>query len=238
MLISIQRSVEEVRPEIPQDLVRLEHHFGQPVRTHNIAKQNLRFSKINGCSVEDGYVVEHCYVEGPEMLLADLLILPLTHVFFRYYGIERTSTHLKLVYKWYNLILSNERVRSSLSVLNFHTNSTEITNFVVPEVKKESLYKCDPRRYKTKEKMFTKQDDVDHVISVINAMNVLQEYEYFRCGEPSFDWKMVPFHAHPEGGNLPVKRLERKVQQIENIVRPVLSVSKLSHNCFFLCFPF
>lgn len=225
LLSSVKQSVRELSPEIPTDLVRLEHHFEQPVRTHNIGKQNIRFSKVNGASVEDGYVVEHCYVEGPEMLVSDLLILPLVHVFFCYYDIERVSEILKLTHTWYNLMLSDERVRSSLSILIVPQNSMAKMTFIVPEVKRESLYKCDPRRYKAKEKMFTKQEDVDHVISVIDAMNVLSEYEYFRCKEEDFDWKSVPFHAHPEGGNLPAKRLDRKVQQIENIVKPVLMVS-------------
>lgn len=227
MLTSIKQSVKVLNPEIPPDLVRLEHHFDQPVRTHNIGKQNLRFSKINGGSVEDGYVVEHCYVEGPEMLVSDLLILPLVHIFFRYYSTERVTELLRLIYKWYNLMLSDERVRSSLSVLNVPKISIGEMTFTVPEVKRESLYKCDPRRYKAKEKMFTKQEDVDHVISVIDAMNVLPEYQYLRCKEQNFNWKLVPFYAHPEGGNLPAKRLDRKVQQVENIVRPVLKVSEL-----------
>lgn len=217
LVTSIKRCLTVKNSEIPVDVIRLEQHLRQPVRMHNIRKISKTSTSIDG-------VIQHCFVEGPKMYLSDLIILPLIHVFLYLYGLENVSTFLPLICKWYKSMLSDERVSDSLTIISISLSLDVITEFNIPKVRMESLYKCDPRRYKTSEKLFTKQNEIDHVISLVDTMEVLQEFNYHKVKEEIFDWDKIPYHAHPKGGDLPDDRLLRKMQQIENIVNPILKV--------------
>lgn len=220
---TIKQCLKSQTSEIPVDVIRLEHHLNEPVRTHNIRKISAQFPTTNG-------LPDHCYMEGPKMCLPDLIIFPLIHSFFNIYGPENVSFLIPLTFKWYQLMLSDSRVSNSVTVLQLLEPAIKSSEFSVPLIKKESLYKCDPRRYKNSEKIFTKQEDINHVIRLIDSMGILAEYEYRNALESSFYWKNIPYYAHPKGGDLPEHRLPRKIQQIENIVNAVLKVQKLIYS--------
>ncbi len=217
LIAGIKRVLRTPSKEIPVDVIRLEHHLGQPVRTHNIRKQFSRFPSANG-------VVPHTYVEGPEMYISDLIIIPLIRAFFWVYELEGIRAAVPLVCRWYELMLSDQRISDCLSIMSVPAILSATSEFLIPFVKVDSLYKCDPKRYKTSERVFTKQEDVEDVIELIDSMGVLLEYDYLQGEEEEFKWEEIPYYAHPKGGNLPDSRLCRKMQQVENIVMAVLRV--------------
>lgn len=227
LIASVKLFLVHPTPEIPKDLIRLEYHLLQPVRTHNIGKKNFNYAKENGICVESGVVVQHVYVEGADMLLSDLIIFPLVHICCNAYNIENLQQILPLTCKWYELMVSQMRIPSCISIFDAKTFKLE-PPFIVPEVKKESLYKCDPRRYKPHDRLFTKQEDVDRALQIIDSTDILSEYEYNNgaISTENFSWDDIPYYAHPKGGSLPDDRLCRKMQQIENVVKSVLKVKE------------
>lgn len=225
LITSATQLLHNPSPIIPKDLIRLEYHLLQPVRTHNIGKMKFDLIRKNGTSEKNTITVEHTYVEGAEMYLSDLIVFPLIHICFNIYGVENISDILPLTCKWYNLMLSQSRILFCTKI--FVIEKLFVNQpLKVPEVKMESLYKCDPKRCKTSEKLFTKQEDVDNALQIIDSINILHEYEYNFDSllSKNFSWDDVPFHAHPKGGNLPDERLCRKMEQIENVVKAVLAV--------------
>lgn len=237
LISSVKAVLAETLSEVPVNFVRLEYHLLHPVRTHNIGKKNISFAKKNSIPKDKVTVVEHCYVEGSEMVLSDLIILPLVNVFSNLYGLHVVAQLLPLTYKWRQLMLSDDRIRNSLSVIKFDKTWSFVEEPTVPaDVKMESLYKCDPRRYKCSEKVFTKQEDVERVLRIVDSVDILEEYDTNNVFNENFNWNNVPYYAHPKGGSLPDDRLCRKMQQIENIVISTVQVGKseISVGIYFL----
>lgn len=152
-LLTEKQYCENVK--IHEHLARFEEHLNQPVRMHNVDK--LR-KEINQDSVD------HDFAEGYVISLADLVIFPCVRVFFHALGSASLSHYLPSVMKWYELILSQELILEAINVIvkvpSLIVGLLHI-NYVLPEVPKQSLYKSDPKRYKPKSKLFTRQEDVE-----------------------------------------------------------------------------
>lgn len=198
---------------IPIDLMRFEVHMGEPLRIHNIDKIRER---------------EHLFAEGPEMTLADLILLPCIHTCLLRLRHVYLRASLPLTYAWYDRMLALVGVPSCLEIIqNIPSSLSErlYIHFLTPPVNKHGLYKRDPTRYKPKFRLFTRQDDVDASLEAVAQLNL----ESFEPEEDpvSLDWEALPLLARPEGGDLPPSRLERKRQQLENVAGAVLRLAKL-----------
>ncbi|XP_070151603.1 glutathione S-transferase C-terminal domain-containing protein isoform X2 [Polyergus mexicanus] len=91
----------------------------------------------------------------------------------------------------------------------------------------ESLYKSDPKRYKPRNYTYTKQEDIQHSLQLVEDINISMELDAEPFGkEINLDWSNVPFDATPEGGSLPPARLQRKQEQLQNLCKPVLKLAK------------
>lgn len=88
-----------------------------------------------------------------------------------------------------------------------------------------SLYKNDSKRYKPQSQVFTKQIDIDAALTKVNQLGLRITSDTYSCIE-QFDWNDVPYEALPEGGNLPVDRLERKKHQLQSLAMEVLAMAK------------
>lgn len=153
LLSGVSSSIAE--PEIPENIIRFEEHLGQPVRAHNVGK----FIEENNVTY-----IEHKFAEGYQMSLADLIILPCVRVFMQLLGSIYLSQYIPLTVQWFKRMCDQDNVTKALSVI--HDMKTQLSysltvKYIVPDVPKQSLYKSDPKRYRPRSKIFTRQEDVE-----------------------------------------------------------------------------
>ncbi|XP_046662547.1 glutathione S-transferase C-terminal domain-containing protein homolog [Homalodisca vitripennis] len=205
--------------EVPRHLARFEEHLKQPVRMHNVDK--LRKKMNRDC-------VDHEFAEGHTMSLADLMIVPCVRVIFKLLSGLTLAPLIPSVLRWYQLVISQDHVSEALDTIQevpsqFPGNSVDI-NCVLPEVPLHSLYKSDPKRYKPKWKIFTRQDDVDAALKVVEDLALDLEYDPLPFGhEVPLDWQGVPGGVQPD---VPSDRLARKRQQLENLSKAIIKVAR------------
>lgn len=87
------------------------------------------------------------------------------------------------------------------------------------------LYKSDPKRYKPKNRIFTKQSEISASLDKVNVLN-LSITSLPMPKNNQINWSTIPYQALPEGGQLPEKRLKRKKEQLECLAECVLQISK------------
>lgn len=219
----------DINDELPITLARFECHMSQPVRLHNIYKYINKNEKK---------IPEHIYAEGSTISLADIIIFVCIYIFFDNMNIMRIWNEgiiklLPLTYKWYMRMIQGERIFECLTILSLEEDNEKVIksditrNYTLPVVQNQSLYKSDPKRYKPRNRIFTRQEDIDNSLGIIRNANVNTSLTgVIYAGENNFDWSLIPFDATPEGGALPISRLKRKFEQLENLCKPVISIAK------------
>lgn len=242
---------------LPEDVARFEIHMGQPLRIHNIHKRNQDYvnskgtthlkSKKGGQSMKEGrkmgqnveIELEHCFAEGPVMTLADVVLFPCMHIIFHAVRSVYLKPYIPLTMQWYELVKLQDGVEESIGIIRDIPSKIVDDPYVkciLPDVPKQSLYKSDPRRYKPRNRIFTRQLDVETSLKVVKELGVIVDWQLYPFGcELEFDWGAVPYEAHPEGGHLPPFRLERKGQQLQNLAKAVLKVAKPGHTIVDFC---
>ncbi|XP_047110243.1 glutathione S-transferase C-terminal domain-containing protein homolog isoform X1 [Schistocerca piceifrons] len=210
---------------LPLDLARFEIHMSQPVRIHNIGKQKNDALKCNLANV-----IEHTFSEGPNMTLADIMLLPCIHILFQALNVVYLKQHIPLMIKWYENMLLQNGVREALSVIKDITSRVSdysYISYVLPQVEEYSLYKSDPKRYKPKSRIFTHQTEVEESLRIVSQLGIFPRKAQMPFGnEVPFDWSCLPYRSLPEGGNIPPSRMLRKKQQLENLAKAVLKIAK------------
>lgn len=101
----------------------------------------------------------------------------------------------------------------------------------IPDCEATSLYKADPKRYKPRNRIYTSQLELEAALSKLSSLqlqfNSDSEHTY---GQQLIDWEQIePTHA--KSSALPKERLERKRQQLENLVNAVVSGSTGRPHC-------
>lgn len=231
---------------LPKEIVRYEHHMRHPPIMHNALKRKQEYIKQTVLDKSERQQLcqkklaelpqmEHKFAEGLDMTLADILLYASFHIIFS--KIRKHSLPLEdtfpLVTKWYKLISDNEYVKSALTLLEksisymlIDVNVRTDYNLVVPEVPYESIYKSDPDRYKPRWRAYTHQNEIDRVLQVLGMADIRPSYDAHPSNAVSLAWSSFPAAVNPEEGELPLSRLERKCQQLENIVSAVQFVAK------------
>lgn len=244
---------------LPEDVVRFEIHMGQPLRIHNIHKRNqdyvnskrsthLKSKKrpqgmIEGKHIEMGQILEveleHCFAEGPVMTLADVILFPCLHIILQAIRSVYLQPYIPLIMQWYERVKLQDGVEESVGIIRDIPNKIVddlYVKYILPDVPKQSLYKSDAKRYKPRNRIFTRQEDVETSLKVVEELGIIIEWQEYPFGcELEFDWGAVPYEAHPEGSQLPTFRLERKGQQLENLAKAVLKVAKPGHTIVDFC---
>jgi precorrin-6B methylase 2 len=226
--------------EIPDEFYKFESHFQQGLRLHNIYKvaQNLTKLSFKGQPLPTPantpdlatLCVEHRFAEGLDFSLADLMLFAVYYLLFEVVVDQQPlAEEFPYTFKWYELMLHHEtgrlkrllddlcesQVRRDKLRLLPNPRKAEFQNF--------TLNKCDPKSYKPRNRIFTRQPDIDV------ALNKLGSIEFNSDGvdlnSRPFDWTAVPDEVM-SGSNLPAKRLERKKQQLESMTRAVLSMAR------------
>lgn len=218
------------RPELPISLARFECHMSQPVRLHNLYKYTMckKFAALNVAKQAETGLLEHTYAEGTYITLADIIIFVCMHILLNLFSNEAILKLIPLTFKWYNRMLTDQFIIKCLNYLPvLKSHNSNMLQYTFPAVVNESLYKSDPKRYKSKNCAYTKQEDIQHSLQLVEDINISMELDVEPFGtEISLDWSNVPFDATPEGGSLPPTRLQRKQEQLQNLCKPVLKLAK------------
>lgn len=239
-LISALKSLDQVSLdqknifEIPVNIARFECHMSQPVRLHNLYKYTMskKFTIDETVSKSRDKLLEHSYAEGSHITLADIIIFVCIHIFFTMHEARSDLLAvLPLTAKWYQRIISNEIILESLRCLRFleqiKSEDRVPGGYVLPVVENQSLYKSDPKRYKPRNRIYTKQTDIEYSIGLIEELGIVTDLDPEPFGyEIVLNWEKIPFDATPEGGELPKARLKRKFEQLENLCKPVMALAK------------
>ncbi|ODN05839.1 Glutathione S-transferase C-terminal domain-containing protein [Orchesella cincta] len=228
---------ELVSVPIPETIIQFENHLSLPVKVHNFRKviQNSKKADTGSLSLEsckDQNKIElitdlkHEFAEGTIMLLSDLILFPSVDICVSCVGREVFRGIAPKTLEWYDKV--NFVFQSLLSFdidcyysSILHTNQTKF-EWVVPEVPMQSLYSRDPNRYKPTLRQFTRQYEIDEVLEFVKHQCI--EPLEINEEEPCFEWTDIPLLAHPEGGNLPKTRQQRKCHQLASLVYYALQV--------------
>lgn len=216
-IIAFQDNAIKETIEIPVDILRFEQHLNQEVRVHNIKKV------LQNKNVE---VLQHSFAESHQMSLADILIYPCVYILLHKIGSSSLKSSIPLVYKWYNLVSVQDHVLDSISILNLSAGLVNEANvsYIKPVVPAQSLYKSDPKRYKPRSKLFTRQENVEGILETMNSVIMPVDYSTFPFGyDLDLDWKSMPDDLYP---SVPDSRLDRKIQQLENLAKAVLKIAQ------------
>lgn len=239
-IVSMLRStnVENQDGVLPVTLARFERHMSQPTKLHNIYKYTTSKKFIGNAAVkQERSIPEHTFAEGFKLTLSDVIIFACIHVFFTYIDKKQIRDFIPLTLKWYENMLLNEHILGCLDILSTEDADCKnvIVSYALPHVENQSLYKSDPKRYKPRNRIYTKQGDIDYSLSRIREFDVKVQLDEVYGREGEFDWTNVPYDATPEGGSLPGTRLQRKFQQLESLCKPVLKLAKDNHTIVDFC---
>lgn len=96
----------------------------------------------------------------------------------------------------------------------------------LPPTEYVSLYKSDPKRYKPRKRIFTKQSDMDAALEKIALIPVdmVNGNPETRGKKMCVDWSKA--FGMPEEGDLPKSRLDRKQDQLKSMVQEIYHLTK------------
>lgn len=214
---------------LPEQIRLLEAHMQCPVRMHNIRRKQQdvqKQGKASGKYVNALPTLEHQYVEGYEMTVADVILLPCVSICMcvvaKMASFTDLAKNLPCLMKWYSRMLENECLL--LLLQDFFPGSTvdylsatmqgnrEIATFELPQ---DNLYSKNPERHKPR----IRHKNPQPLISLLWSAGIESDLVLNPVKEKlPLPWDSYPDHIHPAGGGLPDKRLSRKCQQIENMV--------------------
>lgn len=224
-------------PELPESLAKFECHMSQPVRMHNLYKCKVAKMFAALSIAKKSKSLEHIYAEGTSITLIDIIIFVCIHILLDTFSSPMISHLIPLTIKWYDRMLTDQFIMKSLSFIpSIEDHHLSTLQYILPEVKEQGLYKSNRKRNKLKSRTYTKQEDIEHSLQIIEEMKIQLELDVEPFGtEVDLNWSDVPFDATPEGGSLPLTRLRRKKQQLQNLLKPVLKLAKAGDTIVDFC---
>ncbi|KAI4467813.1 hypothetical protein MML48_2g00014126 [Holotrichia oblita] len=219
---------------IPSALMKFEYHMQQPVRMHNIykiARQSHCDKTIKSSISIENLNLVHTYGEGLYMTLADVLLYPCLKILFQIFDVDLLGNIVPLSISWFGNIANSDLPELYFEINNINVAYNNITDVSYIDIPKESLYTSDPNRYRSHNRICTKQFDIENSLDIINKSNIEIVNSFIPFGnEVEFDWSIVPLDANPEGGALPKKRANRKCEQLENLAKAVIKIAGKEKN--------
>ncbi|VEN42220.1 unnamed protein product [Callosobruchus maculatus] len=208
---------------IPEEVARFEYHLSKPVKMHNIykvARQKNNDKNLKSSIPKEELNLEHHFGEGTTITLADVILYPSFKIFFSMISKQKIEDKLPLTLDWLAR-LDNSGLPELC--LNLPALNEDIKEVILPAFERQSLYTSDPARYKPQKRIYTKQIDIEKVLSCFpqESMNTFFPFGH----EVEFTWTKVPLAANPNGGSLPEKRANRKCEQLENLAKAVIKLA-------------
>ncbi|XP_055303293.1 glutathione S-transferase C-terminal domain-containing protein homolog [Sitodiplosis mosellana] len=175
--------------------------------------------------------VEHTFVEGPQISIADLILFPF--IWLMQAILEKTATEsleqkLPLTYKWIDVVKNHPLITECMTILIEPTvPQRQQINYIVQDSDSFTLYKREAKRKRSKMRVFTKEDKIEQSLSKINQLGIeISSLSHDQNGNyEDFDWSL-PYDALPEGGNLPENRLQRKKEQLFSLAWEIIAIAK------------
>ena len=236
--------IHNFRKRIQADKVREAGENNQPTQNYN--QEEMEETRAKNVSGKDQQIrvkakqlqktedlelhptqISHDFAEGPDFTLADLLLFPCVDLALVVLGTELFKKYLPRVYAWHQCICQLLPLRPQVvfeqELLAQTSSLLSQMEVEIPEIPQESLYKSDPLRYKAKLRLFTKQDDIETALHFLSGRGI-QALNFNEDKISAFDWDHLPRLVHPEGGQLPPNRIEKKSQQLSNLALMVEKV--------------
>lgn len=178
--------------------------------------------------------LDHHFAEGCFITLADVILYACYSLCFtQMSAINKLRETIPLTFNWFeNVTKKDEAFKTtfeSILLLTPKKDSEENPNisYTKEETENCSLYKSDPKRYKPRDRIYTKQDCVEESLEQFSRLNISATSETGKhFNEVDLDCDAMLFDSYPEVGDLPEKRIVRKKQQLENLANAVISIAK------------
>ncbi|OQR72408.1 glutathione S-transferase C-terminal domain-containing protein-like [Tropilaelaps mercedesae] len=232
-----QMDSQSIANWFPKALLLLENHLRTPVRTHN-DKHLKRVMKVKELG--------HDFVEGTAITLSDLLLFFSVHLIFKnltqHFILDQTIPH---VLGWYRRMLSrnvaNKTLAPFLSIsvrlkkqpedsiqsnligdMHIPVAHAEVEKVRVGELPLPASCLYSQSKVNLSMKTCVKNKDASVLLSALRQYpSLLEENVEFNRALP---WDTFPQEMRPESGGLPEDRIQRKRQQISNVVNAVISL--------------
>lgn len=229
---------------LPEELLLLEAHMRQPVKTHNVRRKQQQVFKalrseggnLSAVKLADGKLpeLEHRFVEGFDETLADVILFPSVHLIIaELVAVTSRSAvagKLPLTMRWYDTVSAQARTAFALDTVGLkrleEVEQTECLHIEEPELPKDSLYSSHPGRTKPR----IRHKSPAGIIDSLKQALIEPDLKPNPVGNAlPLPWDQLPDKVHPIGGGLPTSRVARKCQQIENLV--VLALHQAFDGC-------
>lgn len=230
---------------LPEELLLLEAHMRQPVKTHNVRRKQQQVLKaqlseagnlLSAVKLPDGKLpeLEHRFVEGFDETLADVILFPSVHLILAELAAVTSRSavagKLPVTTKWYDTVSSHAQTAVALNTVGLkrleEVEQTKCLHIEEPQFPKDSLYSSHPGRSKPRIRHKSPAGIMDSLKEARIVPNL--EPNPAECALP-LPWDQFPDKVHPMGGGLPTSRVARKCQQIENLV--VLALRQAFDGC-------
>lgn len=238
--------------QLPDEIGNFESHLKQPVKAHNIKKMAIdigkgmqsekkqsqqtgsqpREQKLSRKTVLAQTInVEHTFVEGPQISIADIILFPsfwIISTLIEKHATESIEEKLPLLHKWINEIINHERIADCMKFIPQPSGALDFkVNYILNETDSFTLYKRESKRYKPKQKVFTREDAIEQSLNKISELGIeiSSTPQELNENDEDINWHL-PFDALPEGGNLPENRLQRKKDQLFSLAREIIEIAK------------
>jgi len=181
---------------------------------------------------------QHIYAEGPDLLISDILLYPCIYLVLQSQAGDVIRKKFPVISRWFDKVSETEAPQKVLDELlavreEISRDFVDVEPKVVADA---SLYKCDPNRDDCKN--FTIKMDVQRNLKWWEESGIanLQSYAGPTNGE-GLDWNSLPKLAHPQAGELPAARLNRKCDQLQGLALPLMEiVNKKRDGCLLVDF--
>lgn len=226
-LISTLKYLDTNSLLLPINLARFECHMSKPIRLHNKHKNSLykQFAAIDIAKQDGTDSREHEYVEAMHITLPDIIIFVCMRMLLSTFSSQTIPKLVPLTIKWYDRILADQRMKECIGCLPAQeSHKLNELQYTLPAVVNECLYNRSPKPGKR----YTKQEDIEHSLQLVENMKVSVELdaEPFGAEVDELNWTDVPYEAKLVNRHVSATRRNRKLEQVQNLYKAVLKLAK------------
>lgn len=116
---------------------------------------------------------DHSYAEGSTLTISDLIIFVCVYKLVTEIMPLRILKQFPFLEKWYERLMGCDGIVGALeSIFPDRGRCETVEEYVVPEVERKSLYRSDQKKYKPRNKIFTRQEEVESSLDLVSDFYV------------------------------------------------------------------